>query len=319
MLRRRLVLFILIPVSLLLGLWFIVRQREPVISISAQQIALNPNGTLLAAATQHGIQLWALPERRLTRSFDTGEAHSVVAWSPDGDFIATDGAHFTIDIWNVAQNIKAQSLGSTATIPDGVAFSPDGTLVAATDRASTTRVWRWREHQMLYTLSHFIPYVSSVAFSPDGQLLATGNAVTEVWRVSDGTNMNFPYGKGGDINAVAFSTNGQYLVSGDGEGNVHSWDVKGRRLLRTIRSHDGSISALAISPDNRLVAVGGGMTYQQRLGETTIKIWNIQDGALVAALPTSRNAITSLIFESDGKTLIIASADGTISFRRMYK
>jgi WD40 repeat protein len=69
-----------------------------------------------------------------------------VAFSPDGNLLATADADGTIRLWNLA---TGQAIGAplrtfnrpSAGGVNGVAFSPDGNLLATADADGTVRLW----------------------------------------------------------------------------------------------------------------------------------------------------------------------------------
>lgn len=81
------------------------------------------------------------------------------------------------------------------------------------------------------------------------------------------------------------------------------WIVKHR-----LTGHSDFIKAVAISPDNKVLASGG--------GDKIVKLWNLETGEAVGELRGHSSPIYALAFSHDGKTLASASnmefMDGTI-------
>ena len=69
---------------------------------------------------------------------------------------------------------------------------------------------------------------------------------------------------------------------------------------RVLKAHAGLVSALAFSPDGRLLASGG--------WDRQIKIWSAQDGTFLGLLTGHADAVTSLAFLPDG-TLVSGGRD----------
>lgn len=93
---------------------------------------------------------------------------------------------------------------------------------------------------------------------------------------------------------------------------------------RTI-THDMPIRAVALSPDGRTLAVGGGLVVNDRLikalglrpaqtfaDKAELRLWNPETGQLLATLDGHSSSITSLAFSADGRTLASASNDKTV-------
>jgi WD40 repeat protein len=101
---------------------------------------------------------------------------------------------------------------------------------------------------------------------------------------------------------LAFSPDGEAVVSADKDCNVLLW-AKDGRLLRTFKGHSGMILAVAISPDGQTIVSGS--------GDRTIKLWR-RDGTLVKTLQEHKGGVLSVTFSPDGKLIASASEDSTI-------
>jgi WD40 repeat protein len=97
---------------------------------------------------------------------------------------------------------------------------------------------------------------------------------------------------------------------------VRIWDVNTGRLLRSIRGQigdgfEGKIYALALSPDDRFLAVGGWLA-----GDSTdsraIRLHDFSTGEVIGLFKGHKNVVEGLAFSPDGRQLASASADQTV-------
>ncbi len=97
-----------------------------------ERLAFSQGGALLASASGRipRIRLWDTASGRLQRDFGDSHPASHVAFSANGEFLATVGIDGTIRLWSVA---KGETRNSLATQPDSIgtlAISSDGKRLA---------------------------------------------------------------------------------------------------------------------------------------------------------------------------------------------
>lgn len=106
---------------------------------------------------------------------------------------------------------------------------------------------------------------------------------------------------------IAISSSGNLLAAGH-ENDIAVWDLKTRRLLARLRNHSQSVTAIAISPDEKILASSS--------LDGTIKLWDLLNYRLVFTLRAGR--ASNLAFSPDSRMLASSSrvrrwADGEFS------
>ena len=99
-----------------------------------------------------------------------------VAFSPDGNRLATASWDQTAKAWDEQSGKELLTLRGHSNWVYGVAFSPDGKRLATAGRDGTAKVWEAQSGKELLTLRGHLDAVRGVAFSPDGKRLATASA-----------------------------------------------------------------------------------------------------------------------------------------------
>jgi WD40 repeat protein len=112
-----------------------------------------------------------------------------------------------------------------------------------------------------------------------------------------------------DITGVAYSLDGQIVVSAGFDRTVKIWRVSDGALIRTLIGHTDSILCVALSPDGTLIASGG--------RDRTIRVWRVSDGALLHTLTGGVGYVSSVAFSPDGQQIVSGNADGTIRVWRV--
>jgi WD40 repeat protein len=156
------------------------------------------------------------------------------------------------------------------------------------------------------TLAHTSPFLSC-RFDPTGRFVFAGAEDSKVvrWELATGNKLEL-VGHESWVRALAFSTNGETLLTGGHEGKLNWWAAAGDATapVRSVPAHLGWIRALAVSPDGQLVASCG--------NDLKVKIWSVADGSLVREMAGHDRHVYNLAFHPDGKQLV--SGDLTAKF-----
>jgi len=197
-------------------------------------------------------------------------------------------------------------------LPWAVAKSPDGRYVISR-RGKENKVML----QDLVTgkeidLSEY--NIVTVAFSSDGTTFATGGADRAVrwWASSTAEMLRPPFrGHAGSIQAVAFTGNDRLLVSASRDGTLKLWNLDLGSELSALHSPSLPVNCLAVSPDERCVAVGTGSWIRSEGGR--VVMWDL-DSLKEHHVFDFEQPVGAVAFKSDGKTLAAGDFQGRVTF-----
>ncbi len=298
-------------------------------------VAFNPDGkTIASGQIYNGISIWDTNTGKILHTLPAQgdevyeewewEAVRIVAFSPDGKTIASDGKYRVIHLWDTdtGKHIRTVGGGLIEAINSGtldsfrghrgtinsIAFSPDGkTIATGSSRDGTFKFWDMGTGEHLHTITghNSSDDVESVAFSPDGKIIASGAGNTvRLWDAGTGETIHTLTGHKSSVNSVAFSPDGKTIISGSGDDTVKLWDVDRGEHLRTLTGHTGSVNSVAFSPDGKTIISGS--------GDDTVKLWDVDRGEHLRTLTGHTEFVTSVAFSPDEKIIASGSGDKTI-------
>ena len=110
------------------------------------------------------------------------------------------------------------------------------------------------------------------------------------------------------VSSVAFSLNGQQIVSGSGDHMpvIHVWNsTTGLMKEVSLTGHTEWINSAAFSPDGQWIVSG---SYDH-----TIRVWNVTKGLMKGVSLTGNTSwVNSVAFSQDKQQIISGSSDGMV-------
>ena len=275
---------------------------DTAVPASGRRIALAPDGkSILVRSSVYDdpvtLSIYALPSLALVKHV-TGidVSRSDVRWMPDGEHIVVEhyatmvSPESSLSIWSLATGQQTWTAKTTAPLR---AISPDGKTLACADSvpdaAADRRSYRVElipvdDASRRKTFVAHSSWVQQVRFSPDSKTLATagGDNQVKVWSVADGALLQTLAGHGDAVFDLTFTRDGKTLVSVSTDKTMRFWDPANGRSLGMASIGGPGITAMALSPDERAVAIAetGG----------TVMLYNFEQIRARAETPAARPA-----------------------------
>lgn len=252
-------------------------------------VAFRPDGKQMASASRLRIGPTASRDRLLT-ILSGSEQGEIKVWD------ATTGkTNFTI---------PGHTGGTTS-----VVYSPDGKQLASAGLDKIVRLWDMATgKESLILRGHTLP-LTSVAFSPDGKHLASAGgdflqsnerAEVKIWDLS---TKQEPRSFAGPcwVEHLAFSPDGQRLVSCHRDGVLRLWSVATSQETLTLRGHTAQVNSARFSSDGRRLASAS--------FDKTVRVWDANSGHEILNLRGHTGPVTLLAFDPSGERLTSVSGD----------
>ena len=284
-------------------------------------VAFSLDGThIVSGSDDKTVRVWAV---------DTGWLKWVLEGHSNGvNCVAFSHRHIAsgsgdgIRIWG-AHTGRVRILTGNSVGVNSLAFSSDGSRLAS--GSTSTIIWDTHTWELVCTWEESS---ECVAFSPDGHHLVSGSYGVWIWIADTGGKHRELHGHEGSVMSVAFSRDGNRVVSASSDGTVRTWNLETQRmpehLSHSMNNHirriwdtvrvttimepgimeldSNHVHSLAFSPDGSCIVSASG---------STLRLWRTSTAELEYVLRHS-DLVNCVAFSPCGRHVVSGSWDAAV-------
>lgn len=103
------------------------------------------------------------------------------------------------------------------------------------------------------------------------------------------------------VNAVVFSPDGRFALSGSTDKTVKLWDIASGREIKTFKGHRERVTTVAFSSDGRYGLSAAGYP------DKTVRMWDISTGKEIKKFTIDASIINNVSMSPDGNTILVGT------------
>jgi WD40 repeat protein len=250
-----------------------------------------------------------LPQKVVPGLF--GDVHGDLVFDPSGEILAVTA---TTNSLALISTKDLTEVGVITNVFQPIAFSPDGAKlwVFGSDWSLQIADPAKKIATPIRTILPEAFWLNCWAVSPDQTRIAVAGNTGQIafvelanpqprYRIDPTTNT---------IWAMAFSADSQELWTGTVGGIIRRWSAADATLIEESMRVEGDLQAIALSGDQRWLAVA-------LFDDSSIRVFDRTRSRWLPPLVTHRRFVQSLVFTADGSRLISGGADGRVVLWRV--
>ena len=328
-----------------------------------KSVCFSPDGeSIVSGSWDKTIKIWDVKTgaNKLTLKGHQSAVYTVT-YSPNGQSIISGDFFKLIKVWDAKLGVEKVSLNKHDAPIYSLVCSPDGNRIISGSDDKSVKIWDFANEANSET--SFVERkladknTANLPSEVNPRPSSSGGGETKL-DAGDGSadftpstafklrNAQTLRGHTSEVYRVAFSPDGNSIVSGSNDNKARTWDAKTGKGELTLSGHSKLVSSVAYSPNGRDIVSGSwdktikvwdAKTGKEKLtlrghtgyvnsvayspngneiasgsNDKTVKIWEAQTGKLKITISAHKGLVYSTAFSPDGNSIVSGSTDGTL-------
>eukprot|EP01112_Ceratiomyxa_fruticulosa_P011665 TRINITY_DN3187_c0_g1_i1.p1 TRINITY_DN3187_c0_g1~~TRINITY_DN3187_c0_g1_i1.p1 ORF type:complete len:479 (+),score=89.51 TRINITY_DN3187_c0_g1_i1:121-1557(+) len=277
------------------------------------------------------------------------EAVLSVAFSPNGEILASGSGDTTVRIWDIETSTPKFTLKGHTNWVLSIAFSPNGKFLASGDMNGDVRVWNpFNGSLVVGPLKGHTKFITALAWeplhnNPSSSLLASSSkdGTVKIWDIRTGRCHLTLSGHTMSVTCLRWGGSG-FIYTGSQDRTIKMYEAKTGKIVRTLAGHGHWVNTLVLNTDYALrtgawdytgvepsenleeaadkarqrweeLKGKGGERLFSGSDDFTIYLWNPEvSNKPITRLTGHQQPINLLSFSPDGRLLASASFDKSL-------
>ena len=191
-----------------------------------------------------------------------------------------------------------------------VEFIGDGSQFVSATSHGNILIWETTSGRLIKSFGPEVRGVGKIAVGPDGQQLVAVFDRMQLWDIAAEQPVQEFLGHDGRINCVAFSHDGQMIISGGADRTVRGWATSGDEIFRL--EHESEVRDVALFRNGDRLLTASGSFDGREWHDTCVRCWKITTGEVESVVGVSSVAFTCVVISESERLVAAGDSLGTV-------